>query len=93
MAIVGPRITLARARDSEKVLYRLKHEQRRSKPLRFNNPLWKFFMVHLKDSLPGIAVCKLCGANGDFADAEVRFGFPTYLRQHLDTKKKGHREA
>ena len=32
--------------------------------------------------------------NGNFADAEVRFGSPTHLRQHLDTKKrKGHREA
>ena len=44
-------------------------------------------------------MCKLCEANGDFADsevrfadAEVRFGSPTHLRQHLDTKRKGHRE-
>ena len=29
----------------------------------------------------------------DFADAEVRFGSPTHLRQHLDPKRKGHREA
>ena len=50
-------------------------------------------MVYLKDSLPGIAVCKLCEVNGDFADSEVRFGSPTHLRQHLDTKRKGHREA
>ena len=55
------------------------------------------FVVSLKDSLPGIAVCKFCEANGDFADAEVRFGYPTHLRQHLDLKRKchrkGHREA
>ena len=51
-------------------------------------------MVYLKALLPGIAVCKLCEANGDFADAEVRFGPPIHLRQHLDTKTtKGHREA
>ena len=59
VAIIGPRTTLASAHDLETVLYRMKHEQRRSKPLRSNNPLWKFFMVYLKDSLPGIAVCKL----------------------------------
>ena len=41
----------------------------------------------------GIAVGKLCEANGGFADAEVRFGSLTHLRQHLDTKRKGHREA
>ena len=94
VAIIGPRTTLANARDPEMVLYRVKHEQRRSKPLRSNNPLWKFSWSYLKDSLPGIAVCKLCEANGDFADAEVRFGSPTRSRQHLDTKKrKGHREA
>ena len=80
VAIIGPRTTLASARDPGTVLYRVKHEQRRSKPLRSNNPLQKFFMIYLKDSLPGIAVCKLCEANGDFADAEVRFGSPTYLR-------------
>ena len=50
-------------------------------------------MVSLKDSLPGIAVCKLCEVNGDFANAEVRFGCPTHLGQHLDTKRKEHREA
>ena len=93
VAIIGPRTTLASARDPETVLYRVKHQQRRSKPLRSFNPLWNFFMVYLKDSLPGIAVCKVCGANGDFADAEVRFGSPTHLRQHLDTKRKGLREA
>ena len=93
VAISGLLTTLASARDPEKVLYRVKHEQRRSKPLRSNNPLWKFFMVYLKDSLPGIAVCKLCEANGDFADAEVRLGSPTRLRQHLDTNGKWHREA
>ena len=84
---------MASARDPETVLYRVKHEQRRSKPLRSNNPLWKSFMVYLKDSLPGIAGCKLWEANGDFADAEVRFESPAHLRQHLDTKRKGHREA
>ena len=93
VAIVGPRTTLASACDPETVLYRVKHEQRRSKPLRSNNPLWKFFVVYLKDSLPGIAVCKPGEANGDFADAEVRFGSPTHFRQHLDTKRKGYREA
>ena len=50
-------------------------------------------IVYLKDSLSGIAVCKLGEANGDFADSEVRFGSPTHLRQHLDTKRKGYREA
>ena len=38
-------------------------------------------------------MCELCEANGDFADAEVKSGFPTHLRQHLDAKRKGHREA
>ena len=51
------------------------------------------FVAYLKNLLPGISVCKLCEANGDFADAEVRFGSPTHLRQHLDTKREGHREA
>ena len=74
VAIIGPRTTLASTRDPETMLYRVKHEQRRSKPLRSNNPLWKFFMIYLKDSLPGIAVGKLCEANGGFADAEVRLG-------------------
>ena len=50
-------------------------------------------MVYLKDSLLGTAVCKLCEANGDFADSEVSLGPPTHLRQHLDTMRKGHREA
>ena len=50
-------------------------------------------MVYLKDSLPDTAVCELCEVNGDFADAKVRFGSPTHLMQHLDTKMKGHREA
>ena len=93
VAIVDPRTTLASSRDPETVLYCVKHEQRRSKPLRSNNPLWKFFVVYLKNSLPGKAVCKLCEANGDFADSEVRYGSPTHLRQHLDTKRKGHREV
>ena len=44
LAIIGPRTTLASARDPETVLYRVKHEQRRSKPLRSNNPLRKFFI-------------------------------------------------
>ena len=74
VAIIGPRITLASAREPETVLNRVKHEQRRSKPLRSNNPLWKFFMVYLKNSLPGIAVCMLCEAKCDFADAEIKFG-------------------
>ena len=39
VAIIGPRTTLASARDPETVLYGVKHEQRRSKPLRSNNPL------------------------------------------------------
>ena len=93
VAIIGPRTTLASARDPETVLYRVKHEQRRSKPLRSNNPLRNFFMVYLKDSLPGTAVGKLCEANGNFANAEARSGSLTYLRQHLDTKKKGQSEA
>ena len=40
VAIIGPRTTLASARDPETVLYRVKHEQRRTKPLRSYNPLW-----------------------------------------------------
>ena len=72
VAIIGPRTTLASARDPERVLNRVKHEQTRSKPLRSYNPLWKFFTVYRKDSLPGMAVCKLCEANGGFAVAEVR---------------------
>ena len=47
VAIIGPRATLASARDPETVLYRVEHEQRHGKPLRSNNPLWKFFMVYL----------------------------------------------
>ena len=78
VATRGPRITLASARDRETVLYRVKHEERRNKPVRSNNPLWKSFMVYMKDSLPGIAACKLCEANGDFGDAEVRFGSSTH---------------
>ena len=69
---------MASARDLETVLYRVKHEQRCSKPLRSNNPLRKIFMIYLKDLLPVIAVSKLCEANGDFADAEDRFGSPTH---------------
>ena len=39
-------------------------------------------------------MCKLCEANEDSADAEVKFGSPTHLRQNIDTKKrKGHREV
>ena len=71
----------------------MKHEQRRSKPLRSKPAAWKFFTVYLKDSLPDIAVCKFCEANGDFADFEVRFGPPTHLRQHLDTNRNGRRKA
>ena len=89
VAIIGPRTTLASARDPETVLYPVEHEQRRSKPLRDNNPLSRFFMVYLKDSLPGIAACNFCRANGDFAESEVRFGSPTHLSQHLDTKRTG----
>ena len=89
MAIIGPRTTLASARDPEMVLYRMKHEHRHRKPLRSNKPLWKFF----KDSLPGIAAGKLCKANDDFADGQVRFGSFTHLRQHLDTKWKEHCET
>ena len=36
--IIGPRTTLASACDPETVHYRVKHEHRRSKPLRSNNP-------------------------------------------------------
>ena len=71
MAIIGPRTTLASARDPEMVLYRMKHEHRHRKPLRSNKPLWKFFMVYFKDSLPGIAAGELCKANDDFANAQV----------------------
>ena len=74
VAVIGPPTTLVSARDPETVFYRVKHEQERSKPLRSNNPLWNFFMVYLKGSLPDITVCKLCEADGDFVDAEVRFG-------------------
>ena len=38
-------------------------------------------------------MCKPCEANGDFADSEVRFGSPTHLRQYLDKKRNGRREA
>ena len=51
-----------------------------------------FFTAYLKYSLPGIAVCELCEANGDIVDAEVRLWSPTH-RQHLNTRRKGHREA
>ena len=44
VAIIGLRTTLASAREHETMRYRVKHEQRRSKPLRSNNPLQKFFM-------------------------------------------------
>ena len=71
----------------------MKHEQRRSKPLRSNNPLWKISTVYRKTSVPGITVCKLREVNRDFADAEVRFGSLTHLRQHLDMRRKGHCEA
>ena len=40
-----------------------------------------------------MTVCKLCEVNRDFADAGVRFGSLTHLRQHLDTRMKGHCEA
>ena len=82
VAIIGPWTTLASARDPETVLCRVKHEQGRSKPLRSNNSLWKFFTVYLKDSLPGIAVRKLCEANVDFADGKVRFGSPLHYGRH-----------
>ena len=88
LAIISPRTTLTSARDPE-----AEHKQRRSKPLRSNKTLWEFFMVFLKDSLPGIAVCKLREANGDFDDSKVRFGSSIYLRQHLDTERNGCREA
>ena len=64
-AFIVPRTTLASARDPEAVLYCVKHEWRRNKPLRSNNLLRKVFIVYLKDSPPDIAVCKLCAANGD----------------------------
>ena len=59
-----------------------------SSPLRSNNRL-KTFQWYT--SLPGITVCKLCQANGDFNVAEVSFGScTTHLRWHLDaTGKKG----
>ena len=47
----------------------------------------EIFMVYLKDSLPGIAVCKLCEMSDDFTGFEVRFGYPTHLRQHLDEQR------
>lgn len=81
-------------RDEESVRYRVLNESRRSKPARSTCPLWKFFMVYTSESLSGIAVCKLCEANGDLGLAEIRYSSPTHLRQHLDTKKReGHREA
>ena len=81
-------------RDEESIRYRVLNESRRGKPVRSTCPLWKFFMVYTSESLSGIAVCKLCEANGDLGDAEVRYSSPTHLRQHLDTKKReGHREA
>ena len=48
---------------------------------------------YLKDSLPGVAVSQLSEVNGDFADAEVRFGSATHLRKHQETKTTGHRQA
>ena len=80
VVIIGPRTTLASARDPETVLDRVAHAHRRSKPFRSNNSLWEFFRVYLKHPLPGIDVGKLYEANGYFADAEVRFGSPTHLR-------------
>ena len=69
-------------------------EQMRSKPLRSRTTCCGiFFTVYLKESLPGIVMCKLCEANGDFTDADVWFGSPTKLCSRLQTKRKGHREA
>ena len=92
-AIVVPQTTLASTGDPEPVIYRVRNEQRRSKPIRSNNQLQKLIMVYLKDSFPGITVGKLCEANGVVVDAEVRFRPQTYFRQRLDTRRKGHREA
>lgn len=92
-AAAATKVTLANARDVDTIRYRVLNELRRSKPIRSVCPLWKYFMVYVRDSLPGIAVCRLCEANGDIGDAEVRYSSPTHLRQHLDTKRKGHREA
>ena len=39
VAIIGPRTTVTSARDPETVLYHVKQERRRSKPLRSKNPL------------------------------------------------------
>ncbi|CAN0431672.1 unnamed protein product, partial [Laminaria digitata] len=81
-------------RDAESTRYRVLNESRRGKPVRSTCPLWQFFMVYTSESLSGIAICKLCEANGDLGDAEIRYSSPTHLRQHLDTKKReGHREA
>lgn len=52
-----------------------------------------FFVIYIGDPQLGIiAVGGLCGANGDFGYAEMVYGSPTYLREHLDTKWKGHAE-
>ena len=67
------------------------HEHKRGKQLTFDNPRWKFFIIYLKG--PGIAVCKFCEANGDFTDSEDWFESPFHLRQHLDDKRKGYRQA
>ena len=91
-----PRVTTGSSapRDEESVRYRVLNESRRGKPARSTCPLWKFFMVYTSESLSGIAICKLCEANGDLGDAEIRYSSPTHLRQHLDTKKReGHKEA
>ena len=90
VTIIGPRTTLASARDPEMVPCRAKHEQRRSKPLGSNNPLWKFFMVYLKDSLPGIAALRgkrrfrLCRGL-----VRIPCSFEAASRHH----EEGHREA
>ena len=39
-----------------------------------------------------MTICKLCEPNGDFADAGVRFGFPTHLRQHRHEQER-HRKV
>ena len=81
------------ARDKAAVRYRVQKERRLSKPLKSQHWVWKFFMVYAKEALVNIAICRICEANGDLDNAEIRYTSSTHLKQHLETKRKGHREA
>eukprot|EP00904_Undaria_pinnatifida_P012881 jgi/Undpi1/8723/HiC_scaffold_25.g11187.m1 len=81
------------ARDKAAVRYRVQKERRLSNPLKSQHWVWKFFMVYAKEALVNIAICRICEANGDLDNAEIRYTSPTHLKQHLETKRKGHRET